>query len=400
MLALITLLLAVLLEGLMCYILPTGTNTIDKIGNTEKYLGLYNLEIENYQPYTMPYNCINNSAQLNDLLKKFYTSSNRPGIKLDNLSNNSIAEYVLQKRKLDIRNLVGNYYTAMNFSIIDSSSLFTTIYYSTLAYHSSASMINEMSNLLLAFYNSNSLSKTITTYNAPIPGNDSLYTGNDFLKYLSCIDILPLSMLNYINGVILGFFISLFVVHVGRERVNGSKQLQLLSGCHFSTYWISNFIFDFFICFLNVVAIVGVIKLVDNIRNDPLSETYPIASYPTIIHLFLLLLLSSFSWIILAYVWSNFFKNEIIGFVILVVVLGMAAFMDMVWCFFQLFIRLNIENRTLNDVLSNVLEVIRWSFVCIFPNVTIKRGLFDLKIQKNKFCIDALNRILKSKKKF
>ena len=404
-LALITLLLPIFAEGIICYVLPVETNTIDSIRQTIRTVGNYTFKIENYKTYTMPY-VINgnlNDSVFPNVFDKFYNSS-PSGLKLEpfiDSENRTIPSYVLQKRKDSLTSLVNNFYTAMSFNIINSTTIFANAYYSTIAYHSSATVLNEITNILLAFYSSNNINqkKSIKTTNTPIPSlsNDtSMFNDVNFLRYLSCIDILPLSTLNYINGVIFAIFISFFVAHVGKERINGSKHLQILSGVHYSTYWISNFIFDFIICVYTISGIVGTIKLIDFIRDEPLSETYAIANNSNLLYLFVLLLISSFGWLMYAYTFSHFFKSEIIGFIVLMIILGMAAFMDMVWCFFQLFVRINIDDSALNDTLSSVLEVIRWIFVIVFPNVTIKRGLFDLKVRKNTFCINAINSILKS----
>ena len=391
----ITLVLTILLEGIVCYILPIEANTINSIEQTVRYAGNYTFKLENYKSFTMPYSITGNVSEssFTELFQKLYT---RPGLKLEQFSNDTIASYVLEKRKKDLNDLVNNNYIGMSFEIYNSTNFYATGYFSTLAYHSSASVINEITNLLLAFHDSTKLNKTISTCNAPIPTNDSMFGNSNFLRYLACIDILPLSMLNYINGVIFAIFISFFVVHVGKERINGSKHLQLLSGAHYITYWIANFIFDFAICLYTISGVVGVIKLVDYVRNEPLSETYSIVNGANFGYLFLLLLISSFGWVVYAYVVSHFFKSEIIGFIVLLVVLGMAAFMDMVWCFFQLFISINLEKSTFKSIIGHILEAIRWIFVILFPNVTIKRGLFDLKVRQSTFCIDTINNFLES----
>ena len=39
----------------------------------------------------------------------------------------------------------------------------------------------------------------------------------------------------------------------------------------------------------------------------------------------------------------------------------------------------------------------RWILAAIFPNVTIKRAIFDLKVSNNSFCLTSLNTYLYSK---
>ena len=85
-----------------------------------------------------------------------------------------------------------------------------------------------------------------------VASNDSLYAGNDFFQYLACVDVLPVSILNMLNSLVVSFIMSAIVLHVTKERLNGSKGLQLLTGCHPFTYWLSNYIFDMAICLFNV----------------------------------------------------------------------------------------------------------------------------------------------------
>ena len=81
-------------------------------------------------------------------------------------------------------------------------------YYSRMAYHTPGVILNEISNLLLSLLNSNRIDKQIKTMNVPINSNDSNYNGSDFIKYIECFDILPLSAFNFGISIILGFTIS------------------------------------------------------------------------------------------------------------------------------------------------------------------------------------------------
>ena len=186
------------------------------------------------------------------------------------------------------------------------------------------------------------------------------------------------------------------MAHVGKERINGSKHLQLLSGVHFTVYWIGNFIFDFLICLYTICGIVAVIKLIDAIRNEPLSETYPLANDGNLGYFFFFLFFSSFGWLTYAYVMSHFYKSEIIGFIVLLIILGLSAFIDMVFASLQLFITLNIDSETLKKSLNILMELVRWLFAILFPNVTIKRALFDLKVRRDDVCVAAVNTYFKS----
>ena len=298
-LALISIFMPLVLEAVICAIIPSGSSIQSTLIRTVSSLGNVNLNVNLYAPYTIPYAVTGNSANFETLLSTFYTTSNRPGITLLNCTYDNVSSTVLQLRKNSVQNLVGNYYTGMSF-YINSTKLYATAYYSTLAFHSPGVILNEISNLILAYYSSNSLTNTISTVNAPIPASSTL-TGNDFVDYLACLDTLPLSILNFINAILIGFIISFIVVHVGRERVNGSKGLQLLSGTHFVTYWASNHIFDFIVCLFNIGTMVAMLKLVNSIRNDTAIEIYSIGIDPQIDYFLLLLIFSIFSWVLYPY---------------------------------------------------------------------------------------------------
>ena len=295
-LALISLFLPLVLEAIICAIIPSGSSIQSSLSRIVSSSGSVNLQVSNYQPYTMPYALTGNTTSFQNLLSAFYTTSNRPGITLQNCSYDNVSSTVLQAWKNDVKSLVSNYYTGMSFNLVNSSTLYATAYYSTFAYHSPGVALNEISNLILAFYGANNVTQSITTYNTPIAA-DSSQSGNDFIALLPCIDTLPLSILNFVNAVIIGIIISTIVVHVGKERINGSKGLQLLSGTHFATYWIANHLFDLAVCFFNIITMVCMLVIINSIRNDSTVEIYKIASNPQIGYFFLLLFFSIFTWV-------------------------------------------------------------------------------------------------------
>jgi hypothetical protein len=118
-----------------------------------------------------------------------------------------------------------------------------------------------------------------------------------------------------VNSIIVAFIISILVIHIARERLNGSKQLQMLSGVHYGTYWLANYLFDLTICLINISLMVFILKVVSLAKNDLTSEVFAVSAGDSLGYFFLLLLFSSFAWCSLAYFWSFFFKSDIIGFV-------------------------------------------------------------------------------------
>ena len=64
----------------------------------------------------------------------------------------------------------------------------------------------------------------------------------------------------------------------------------------------------------------------------------------------------------------------------------------MLWAFVMMFISLDSLGQS--SVTSILLNLSRYVFAFLFPNVTIKRALYNIKINKNFYCITSLNNIL------
>lgn len=390
--AAIILCLPFILEACLAALIPSSTNLINSLRGVVSNMGSYELTMANYSKHTVPYYVKGNvdTTPLKSHLSNYYTQARRPGVTLYDVASDTVNEYVLDSRKSSLSNLLNNYYVGMSLNLTAANKLAANIYYSTMAFHSAANMINDISNLIFTFY-ANDLTKSITTHNVPIQANSTLSGTSNFLELLACIDSLPVTLLNFINGIIVSLMVGLLVIHVGRERINGSKQLQMLSGTHWTTYWISNYLFDMILNIINISLIVIFLKIVDAAKNDTSSETYAIAGNDNLGYFYLLLLLSCFSWCTIAYIWSFFFKSEIIGFVVLVIVLGFAVFLDIIWTFIELLL---LNGSTTKTTGSNVIYAIRIIFALVFPSVTIKRGLYAMKIRTNNYCIDAANTVL------
>lgn len=391
-LAIIMLFLPFLLEIIFSSIIPSNSTLINSIRGVVKNYGSYELTPYNYSTQTVPYSLTSSAPTTN--IESYLNARFSNAITLEKVSSN-LNDYVLDKRKNDIKNLVRNYYMGMSLNLSSADKLYATIYFSSMAYHSSANILNEIDNLILYVASNYTSQYKINTINAPLASNTSLSSSNQLLEVLPCLDTMPFSLLNFINSIIVALMIGFMVMHVGRERNNGSKQLQMLSGIHYATYWLSNYCFDLIVYFFNVSSIVLALKIINAIKKDTTNELYSIAGSDNLGYLYLLLLFSMFSWCTLAYIWSFLFKANIMGFVVLALVLGILGFLDMILVFVQILIVTSNSNKS--NGLSDLIAGIRGLMAFLFPNITIKRGIYDLKIRSNSYCIDAVNEILDSK---
>ncbi len=305
-----------------------------------------------------------------------------------------MSDFVLERRRLEPTFLTNDLYLGMSLNITSENKLFVTLYYSTMAFHSSANAVHEITNLFLAFL-TNNFNKRIVTYNQPFKSNNTLYYGDEFIKYLACLDILPVSYFNMLNSIIIVLIMSVMVITIGRERISGSKTLQLLAGTRSLTYWTANYIFDVTIVIFNFTSMVITFKVIDTIRNDPMNETSPLSQSSTIGYVYLLFVTCSFSCCSMAYVWSFFFKSELVGFIVLAISLGVAAFLDMLFSFILLFT--NVDSQAQDGTMYKLLNVLQFILLIFFPNVAVKHGLYNLKIRKNNYCINSMNRVFNCK---
>ena len=264
-----------------------------------------------------------------------------------------------------------------------------------MAYQTPGVVVNEVSNLLLATLNSYTLDKRIDTINSPIATQDQ-YNGNDFFRYLACFDIIPLGIFTFAISIVLAFVPSVVVMHVAKEKMNGSKSLQFLSGTHFTSYWLSNYIFDYTICFLNIIMIIGVTCLVNLIRNDQNTDIYILTSGDNLGYFILVVFLSSICWPFYSYCLAQLFSSDVTAFVILFIILLAASFLDVVFAFVQIFSHIGNDSQDFSSPIPVLMYAIRIIFCFLFPNVTIKRQLSNLRLRPNNYCIDTLNRIVKS----
>jgi hypothetical protein len=364
------------------------------------------LDINSYGKQDMTYFVSNPDPAyaLNQLLYKMYNNKRlRPEIRLTR-SNGSVLDFVFKKQNSSLLALVGNNFIGQEWIVpydddLNVNKFNITVYYSRMAFHSSAVAIHEVSNILLSFLNSNKFDKSIRTTNWPVPpsANEKTNYGDDFLKYLGCFDILPLSVFNAAVSILYAFVISLYVMHVAYEKMNESKKLQILSNTSVFIYWISNYIFDFFLCLLNVVSFVFTLKIVSAIREDPELDIFLLTSTPTFGYLCLILILSALSWPLLCYCWLHFFKSDVIAFIVLLIYLGIGAFLDVLLSFIQIFMHITDDSLEFESFGSLSLYTMRLTLAIICPNVTLKRILFNFRLKSSGYCTETLSRILKVK---
>lgn len=209
----IILFLPAILELLIAFLVPSSSGLLEEKDLQSKQYGSFELDINKYGSNEIPYATNKINQQIIQLFESYYSYLNRPKINLLKV-NGSVEDFVFEKHTKSINSLVKEFYFGMSWRLY-SQNFVENIndceivgYYSRMAYHTPGVIVNEISNLILTFLNKNRLDKRIHTINSPIISNDSRYNGNDFLKYIGCFDILPMSTFNFAISLVLGFVIS------------------------------------------------------------------------------------------------------------------------------------------------------------------------------------------------
>ncbi|CAF0704109.1 unnamed protein product [Brachionus calyciflorus] len=390
--------LPLLIQVLLSLFIPSTSSIIaDTLDMAfgRKFIQPLDLTITNYGKQNLVYKISgSDQSQANSKLKEFY--SFKKDINLVNVTSplETVDSYVFEKRRQDSNNLISKYFFGLE---IDSDTNSLTGMYSNLVFHSSATILNELNSLFLGFL-SNNMKKSIKTINSPVSAGRSSALpsnfSNDQLEVFSCLEIIPFSFLDFINAIIIAFVISVSTIHLTREKRNGSKSLQLLSGTHYIVYWISNYIFDFMIYLIQIIFLIGALKLVALGMNDTANDTYILTQkWSTLFYLFIFMILSSFTWSSLSYVWSNFFKSDIVGFVVLFLVLSFASLVDMICVMLGFFDASTGEAGTL----SQISTAIRTVLAILCPNIAVKRAIFNLKLQNAPICFALLGFLFPNK---
>ena len=140
------LLFPIIFETIFVYYIPSQTYLINQFSNLFQNRGSYRIDIKNYGKTYLPYylHGTYSLVPVRSLLSQFYTASHRPNVELIELTSDNVTEYILARRKEDIENLVENFYFGMSLNVTSEYKIFTTIYYSTMAFHTSATILNEV----------------------------------------------------------------------------------------------------------------------------------------------------------------------------------------------------------------------------------------------------------------
>ncbi|CAF1607738.1 unnamed protein product, partial [Adineta ricciae] len=282
-----------------------------------------------YNPHTV---VIYSNDHETYIYKNLINSLEKSGANIDEIHTNDILDYIHDRYLIDEETFINKYQMAFSISFNETlieNPFSYNIYFSTVNFHVMPTSLNIMSSNLFQYY-SNSTLKQIETINQPIiiPKESSKYIG-DFFDILYCFDVLPLSLFNFIDSIIGIVFIGILILPITQERLNHSKNLQLLTNLSKKIYWLSNIIFDICLCLILSSILTIILKIGSIINSNPQAEIQIYRNIEQIGYYFLIIFMYSLASVPMVYVYSFIQKSEFVGFITFFIINILACFVDM-----------------------------------------------------------------------
>ena len=242
-------LLPILFEIILVGVLPTPEEIQSNLLQNDRIIDAQVSLIPSiYNPQTIVTYFNNNQSHVRQRFLNYLTGA---GATVDEISNDDVLGYILPRYYQSADTFVNKY--KIGFASYDDPTSLSPIlkfnaYFSTVNYHTMPTSLAIAATSLFQFY-ANSSTKNIITTNQPISKTVTVLTAQArAFENLLCFDSLPVSVFNFLFCIIATLFISILIPVYISERVNHSKDLQLLTNVKKRIYWLSNLIFDFSFC--------------------------------------------------------------------------------------------------------------------------------------------------------
>lgn len=222
-----------------------------------------------YNPQTIVAYANSDTNLVRTRLINYLTSTNAT---IDEISTDNVLNYV-RDRYYQSEDIFINKYQLSSAAYNNGTSLLPSLrmnaYFSTVNYHTMPTSLGIAATNLFQFY-SNSSTKSILTTNQPIitKTTSGSYIA-EVLSVLYCFEVFPISLFSFLNSIIATIFIGILLLTLITERLNHSKDLQLLTNLSRRAYWMSNWIFDFSLCLILIALLTIVVKVCkENFYNN------------------------------------------------------------------------------------------------------------------------------------
>lgn len=253
-------LLSILLEILAVAIVPTPQEIQSILLQNERVDDAqvtFNPSIYNPQTIVTYFN--ENATHVRPNLLEYLNAN---GAQVDEIFTANVSAYVRERYTRSARVFIDQYQLGFA-TFANRSAVEYDAYFSTVNYHAMPTSLSVATTNLFRFY-ANSTSRSIRTTNQPIltTTKASTYIA-EILSVLYCFEVFPVSLFSLINSILATIFIGILLLTLIAERLNHSKDLQLLTNLSRGVYWLSNWLFDFALCLILCALLTIIIKVSD-----------------------------------------------------------------------------------------------------------------------------------------
>ena len=214
-----------------------------------------------YNPQTIVTYANSDANLVRTRLINYLTST---GASVDDINTDTVMSYVRDRYYQSADVFINKYQlasAAYNNGTGLAPSLRMNAYFHTVNLHTMPTSLGVAATNLFQFY-ANSSNKRIVTTNQPIitfPRSASYVV--ELLTVLYCFDVFPITLFCFLNSIMATIFIGILLLTLVTERLDHSKDLQLLTNLKKRVYWISNWIFDFALCLILIALLTIIVKV-------------------------------------------------------------------------------------------------------------------------------------------
>jgi hypothetical protein len=259
--------LSIIIEIVCVFVVPTPREIQSALLQNERVIDArVKFDPSIYNPQTIVTYANENSSQARPNLIGYLSSR---GATIDEIQDNQIGDYVRQRYLQSTQSFVHQYQLSFaSFVNSSTSSLTFDAHFSTVNYHTMPTSLNVATNNLFQFF-ANSTSKSIATVNQPIitkPKGASYIA--QVLDVLYCFEVFPVSLFSFLNSILVTIFIGVLLLSLTSERLNHSKDLQLLTNTSRTNYWLAHWLFDFLLCSILCALLTIVVQVMRKLARQ------------------------------------------------------------------------------------------------------------------------------------
>ncbi|UJR09005.1 hypothetical protein I4U23_013254 [Adineta vaga] len=390
-------LLSILIEILTVAAVPTPQEIQSSLMNNERIVDAQVTLIPSiYNPQTIVAYANNNGNDVRTRLINYLTSTNAA---IDEITTDNVLSYVKDRYYQSEDTFINKYqmsFAAYNNGTSATPTLRMNAYFTTVNYHTMPTSLGVAATNLFQFY-ANSTTKSIVTTNQPIITRTraASYIA-EVLAVLYCFEIFPISLFGFLNAVIATIFIGILLLQLITERLNNSKELQLLTNLTKRTYWLANWIFDFSICLILVVLLTIIVKIGAEANPKSGSEVRVYQQSAALGYFFLMFFMYVLASLPFVYVFSFIPKTSIMGFTNFFILNVIICIVDAVTNSFTVFTKNDNPSAGPSRVVTIVTNI-RWIFAVLLPTINLKHAISNIQLHSNTECIAITNAMTGSK---